>query len=106
MERRVMRRVRRIYYLKRMLHPTLCKAYAGLFLTGLGALMVSVGDIARNLWALSEPQRVPEYLAKALIATEPAVQLTAIGFIALVAWLCYDLVRLLGEVGERTAAHP
>lgn len=87
----VMRHVRRIYYLRKILHPTLIKIYGGtLFLSGLASLVSIPSVLANTPMNLSGALR---YLVGSLVSTDVVVQTLCLSLVVITGMVMRDMVR-------------
>ena len=93
LEQKIMARVRRIYYLRKLFGPTAVKLYtmfgivAGLF------SLVSVANVVANMPGLDAPSEAAAYLTQAALHTEGTVQLLLAGFVVVAGLMIRDIVH-------------
>lgn len=95
LEQRIRGRVRRIYYMRRVLHPVLLKLYGMGALAVVGISLVSFPDIMVNVGALHSLSAFAVYLTSAFVGTETGVQLLLVLLSVLGVWFLSDLARAL-----------
>jgi len=98
LEQKVMARVRRIYYMRKLFGPTAIKLYtmSGI-LVGLLSL-VSVANVLANMSSLKAPSDAILYLSRAALQTEPVVQLLLVGLALMLALMVRDILRTFRSV--------
>jgi hypothetical protein len=93
LEQKIMPRVRRIYYLRKLTGPTALKAYALGALAVWLASLVSVVNVLTNMPSVMTPVSLVRFLASAALQTEVAVQALLLGVGILVALMVRDIAR-------------
>lgn len=89
---RIMRRVRRVYYLRKIFHPAAVKAYAGGALL-LGVLsLVSVMDVIANIPAGTGAPLY--YVMNAFLHTEIVVKVAVVAFAVIAGLLIRDIAHM------------
>ena len=95
LKNRVIRRVRRIYYLRVFINPLTLKIYALGLLGGLASLAVSIPDVIRNAPTFTDLEALYTFSTFSLTHTEVAVQLMVLVALAVFLWLVRDIARSL-----------
>lgn len=90
---RILRRIWRVYYLRKVLNPVALKAYALALLVGGTASLVSLPNIAANVLELRGLAEAAAYLSAAIANAEVAVQALALAIAAVVVFLVRDVAR-------------
>jgi hypothetical protein len=89
----IMKRVRRIYILRQYVNRTTLKLYAGGILMGALMGMVSVSNILANMPSLMAPGRFIDFVVRAVVDTEFAVQILFVGFLTATVLTLYDIAK-------------
>ena len=100
-EQKVMKKVRRVYYLRKATSITALRLYGTIALTALFGSLVSIQSVWANMPPLMSPVNVLDFLYRAVVNTDLAVQGIGIGLALLTVLLVRDIVR-----GVRSEAHP
>lgn len=95
-----MARVRRIYYLKKVVNPLMLKLYGvGVLSVGVASL-VSVKNVLANMPALTDVGSMYTFTASAILHTEASVQL-ALGVLAVfVVFILRDATKNFSHTSE------
>ncbi len=93
----VMRRVRFIYWSKRVYHSATLKIFLLGMCTVSATLYVSLPDVILNMPSLTDLQAFSKFVFSALLNTRSRVQLIAILAISIVLWLCKDIIQNIRE---------
>lgn len=97
LEQTVMARVRRAYYMRKLVGPTALKAY-GLVVCAFGLFSaVSIVNIVANMPSVTTPAAFGSFLLKAVTNTEVVVQLLLVGAVVAAVMLVRDIVRGVGR---------
>ncbi|MBL7045768.1 MAG: hypothetical protein ISR99_01940 [Parcubacteria group bacterium] len=76
LENKIMRRVTRMYYLKKVINPVMLKLYALAVVAGITTTLVSVKSIVANMPSLFDVGNLVYFSKYALTHTELSVQVT------------------------------
>lgn len=93
LEQKIMSRVRRIYYLRKLMGPTAIKAYALVALTLALVSLVSVVNVVTNMPSVTAPLSMVRFFTSAVLKTEAAVQVLLVGLCLLAVLMARDIVR-------------
>lgn len=88
-----MKRVHRMYYLKKALSPLALKLYGAALIVAALVSLVSVRDIIANMPSLASISDMYLFLSVAIMHTETTVQLALAVFILLAALSVRDAIR-------------
>jgi hypothetical protein len=102
-EARIMNRVRRLYLLRKILHPMALKSYVGAVLAAAGVSLVSVSNVLSNALTASTPSAAFGFATQALMHTEPLVQAIFLAAAALGVFLLRDIVAM--AMDRKVALH-
>lgn len=92
---KTMRRVKRVYLMRRALHPTLCKVYFTAALFSVTMFYVSLGSIWTNMPPLFDFAALYEFFTVAFSVTERSVQFVLLALTISAAALLTDMLRHL-----------
>ncbi len=95
-----MRRVRFIYWSKRIYHSVTLKIFLlGMSVSGV-ALYVSLPNIFYNMRSIADAASVWKFFSVAFLNTRSSVQLITLVSLAILVWLARDIVRNIQETRE------
>lgn len=93
LQNRIMKRVRHVYYLRRVFNPFMFKVYA-LSLAILGAMsLVSVKNIVANMPSFLEVGNMYHFTSSAIINTELSVQLVLSVIVVVIVLFIRDAIK-------------
>lgn len=98
MEQKIMNRVKRIYYLRKVINPVALKVYGLAACTATLFSVVSIMNIYANMPSPLAPGAFMSFVMNALSHTEGLVQVLIVGIVATALMLGRDLMR--GNVGR------
>ncbi len=90
---RIMRRVRTIYFLRKVINPFMIKLYAFVAFFVSVSSLVSLPDIIRNTKNISGIEQLTIFTTSAFSSTELTVQILSISIAFVAIWILFDLVN-------------
>lgn len=91
LEQRILARVRRIYYLRKLTGPTALKAYGLVVLSFTLVSLVSLVHVVSNMPSVTAPASLVRFMAAAVLHTEWSVQAILMALVALLALMVRDI---------------
>jgi hypothetical protein len=93
LHRRIMRRVRYIYLLRKVFNPVALRAYSCAVLVLITATLVSMSNIFANVPAVTDMNAFYGYVSYAFMHTELIVQILTVGIVVITLYLLRDIAR-------------
>ena len=89
----VMNRVQRIYILRQYINRTTLKLYIGGVFMGALMGMVSVSNIFANMPSLLAPGKMIDFIIRATLDTELAIQILFVAFVVAIVLVMQDIAK-------------
>ena len=87
----VMKRVRRVHFLRQYINRTTLKLYGAGILAGTLAGVVSISNVFANMPSLTTPGHIAQFFMNAVMHTELMVQALVVGLVIVTALTIYDI---------------
>ena len=100
LKKSIMRRVRAVWFLRRVTSPVFVKLYIFIILGWQFAVNVSLSNIFANAPGLSDLGKNLIFFTNAFANTELTIKLVLISILAIFIWLCFDVLFGRGKLNN------